>query len=93
MELSAGGYASFCEVSRDSVRGRIGAEKIFFPPASILQGCGSYYTFQIQRKPPTKQNHERRNAMFGLTALVITLIGTTVVGCGTGFAIVCATES
>ena len=31
--------------------------------------------------------------MFGLTALVITLIGTTVVGCGTGFAIVCATES
>ena len=67
--------------------------KKFSPPASILQGWGSYYTFQIQRKPPTKQNHERSKDMFGLTALVITLIGTTVVGCGTGFAIVCATES
>ena len=44
-------------------------------------------------KTTYETNHERRNAMFGLTALVITLIGTTVVGCGTGFAIVCATES
>lgn len=31
--------------------------------------------------------------MFGFTALVVTLIATTVVGCGTGFAIVCITES
>ena len=31
--------------------------------------------------------------MFGLTALVTTLIVTTVAGCGTGFAIVCITES
>ncbi len=30
--------------------------------------------------------------MFGFTALVVTLIGSTVVGLGTGFAIVCATE-
>ena len=30
--------------------------------------------------------------MFGFTALVITLIATTVVGNGIGFAIVCLTE-
>ena len=41
----------------------------------------------------TTQQPKGVKAMFGLTALVITLIGTTVVGCGTGFAIVCATES
>ena len=39
-----------------------------------------------------KHHHERRKDMFGFTALVVTLIGSTVVGLGTGFAIVCATE-
>ena len=34
------GYASFCEVSRDSVRGRIEAEKIFFPPCKYFARMG-----------------------------------------------------
>ena len=48
-----------------------------------------YREKHLRNNPAT----ERSKDMFGLTALVITLIGTTVVGCGTGFAIVCATES
>ena len=31
--------------------------------------------------------------MFGFTALVVTLVASTVVGLGTGFAVVCITES
>ena len=79
------GFSSI-EKSRESVSGRI--EQKRFRPASILQGWASYYTYQKQRN----NNHERRNDMFGFTALVVTLIGSTVVGLGTGFAIVCATE-
>ncbi len=40
-----------------------------------------------------RSNNQGGKDMFGLTALVATLIGTTIVGCGTGFAIVCITES
>ena len=93
MELSARGYASFCEVSRDSVRGRIGAEKIFFLPCKYFARMRVVLYVSDTEKTTYEKNHERSKDMFGLTALVITLIGTTVVGCGTGFAIVCATES
>ena len=95
MELSARGYANFCEVSRDSVRGRIGAEKIFFLPCKYFARMRVvlYVSDTEKITYETTQQPKGVKAMFGLTALVITLIGTTVVGCGTGFAIVCATES
>ena len=41
VELSAREYAIFCEVSRDSVRGSIGAEKIIFPACKYFARMGS----------------------------------------------------
>ena len=43
-------------------------------------------------KKTKQQQSKEEKIMFGFTALVVTLIATTVVGCGTGFAIVCITE-
>ena len=47
----------------------------------------------FRNKKTQQQQPKGGKDMFGLTALVATLIGTTIVGCGTGFAIVCITES
>ena len=74
------------EQGRESVSGRI-EQKNISPCKHFARMSVVLYVSETK-----KHRHERRKDMFGFTALVVTLIGSTVVGLGTGFAIVCATE-
>ena len=57
--------------------------------ARNLQGTKCYNRITVKG---TNNNRKEEMKMFGFTALVATLIISTVVGTGVGFAVVCITE-